>query len=111
MITILLNPETASDDKLIFEAKEKDILLGTIECHIDKDLLTIVKVSGEMFLIDGLCRTALNFAANRNVNKCAFLRQDKAVWDELIRLDFVQNNNKTIDDIDNFFTSHKSCKK
>ena len=35
----------------------------------------------------------------------------KKVWNELLKRGFVQNNDNHISDIDNFFTSHKSCKK
>ena len=35
----------------------------------------------------------------------------KKVWNELLKRGFVQNNDNHISDIDNFFSSHKSCKK
>ncbi len=109
MITILQNPDIT--DRLVFEAKDRGDLLGTLACHIDGDTLYITEITSEQFLIDGLCRTALNFASNRFVNKCVIAPQKSDVWQELLRLDFVQNNNNCINDIDNFFTSHKSCKK
>lgn len=109
MITILQNKEYA--DGILFEAKDSDEILGTLLCEIEEDTVIIKEIKSTVFLIDGLCRAALNFAFNRLINKCRFEPQEKSVLDELLRLQFVQNDNYYIDNIDNFFTSHKNCKK
>ena len=62
-------------------------------------------------LVDGLMRTAMNYAFNHFINKCTVNMQSETVWNELLKRGFVQNNDNHISDIDNFFTSHKSCKK
>lgn len=111
MISILLNSLISDDSRLVFEVKNNDELLGSLECNISEDVLIIEKIASEIFLVDGICRTAMNYASNRGINRCEFKTQENAVWQELLRLDFVQNNNKLIDDIDNFFTSHKNCTK
>lgn len=109
MITILQNTEYK--EGILFEAKDADEVLGTLICEIDTDTLVIKEIKSISFLIDGLCRAALNYAFNRFVNKCRFEKQEESVLKELLRLDFVQIDNYSIDNIDNFFTSHKNCKK
>ncbi len=109
MITILQNTEYK--DGILFEARDGDEILGTLLCETDKDTLVIKEIKSTGFLIDGLCRAALNYAFNRFVNKCRFEKQEESVLKELLRLDFVQIDNYCIDNIDNFFTSHKNCKK
>lgn len=109
MITILQNKEY--NEGILFEAKDGDEVLGTLLCEIDTDTLIVKEIKSISFLIDGLCRTALNYAFNRFVNKCRFEKQDESVLKELLRLDFVQIDNYFIDNIDKFFTSHKNCKK
>ena len=109
MITILQNEEYK--EAILFEAKDGDEILGTLLCEIDSDTLVIKDIESDKFLIDGLCRAALNFAFNRFVNKCRFKKQSEDVMNELIRLGFVQIDNYYIDNIDNFFTLHKNCKK
>lgn len=109
MITILQNTEYK--DGILFEAKDGDEILGILLCEIDTDTLVIKEIKSISFLIDGLCRAALNFAFNRFVNKCRFEKQEESVLKELLRLEFVQIDNYCIDNIDNFFTSHKNCKK
>ena len=44
-------------------------------------------------------------------NLILFLNSIEFQKPELLRLDFVQIDNYSIDNIDNFFTSHKNCKK
>lgn len=109
MITILQNKEW--NNGILFEAKDGDEILGTLLCETDTDTLIIKEINAIKFLIDGLCRAALNYAFNRFVNKCRFEIKNEEVLKELLRLDFVQNDNYSIDNIDNFFTSHKNCKK
>ena len=109
MITILQNDDFR--EGILLEARDGEEVLGTILCEIEADTLVIKEISSDRFLIDGLCRAALNFAFNRFVNKCRFAGQKKEVMDELIRLQFVQIDNNLIDNIDNFFTLHKNCKK
>lgn len=109
MITILQNDDFR--EGILLEAKDGEEILGTILCEIEADTLVIKEISADRFLIDGLCRAALNYAFNRFVNKCRFAEQKKEVMDELIRLQFVQIDNNLIDNIDNFFTLHKNCKK
>ena len=89
MITILKN--NIITDKLVFEAKDVE--------------------TQYIMLVDGLMRTAMNYAFNHFINKCTVNMQSETVWNELLKRGFVQNNDNHISDIDNFFTSHKSCKK
>lgn len=109
MITILQNDDFK--EGILLEAKDGEEILGTILCEIDGDTLVVKEISSDRFLIDGLCRAALNFAFNRFVNKCRFEKQVDDVLNELIKLGFVQIDNYCIDNIDNFFTLHKNCKK
>ena len=109
MITILQNEEYKNG--ILFDAKNGDEILGTLLCEIDENTLIIKKICSDKFLIDGLCRAALNYAFNRFINKCRFEKQEEEVQIELLRLGFVQIDNYCIDNIDNFFTLHKNCKK
>ena len=109
MITILRNKDIS--DKLVFEAKDDNTPVGTVTCTTDGETLFVEKIETQyIMLVDGLMRTAMNYALNRYINKCTVNMQPEAVWSELIKRGFVQNNNNNIADIDNFFTSHKSCK-
>ncbi len=109
MITIL---NTSSDRQSpVFEAKSGEELIGRLVSNFDEDTLIITDIAAESFVIDGLCRAAMNYAYNRLVNKCVFKIEDGEVYGELRRLGFVKNDNNLIDDIDNFFTTHKTCGK
>lgn len=110
MITILKNKDIS--DKLVFEAKDDDTPIGSITCTTDgKTLFVETLETPYIMLVDGLMRTAMNYALNRYINKCTVNMQSEAVWNELLKRGFVQNNDNHISDIDKFFTSHKSCKK
>lgn len=109
MITILLNPD--EEKYLLFEAKDKDEILGTLKAEFESDRLVVNKIDCEKFVLDGLCRTALNYALNRSYLICEFSVEDNDVFNELKKLGFVQNNNNIIKDIDNFFTLNKNCTK
>ena len=109
MITILRDKEIT--DKLVFLAEDDGEPIGSIICTTDGETLFVEKIETQyIMLVDGLMRTAMNYALNRYINKCTVNMQSEAVWSELIKRGFVQNNNNNIADIDNFFTSHKSCK-
>lgn len=109
MITILKDKEIP--DKLVFLAEDDGEPIGSIICTTDGETLFVEKIETQyIMLVDGLMRTAMNYALNRYINKCTVNMQSEAVWSELIKRGFVQNNNNNIADIDNFFTSHKSCK-
>ncbi len=109
MITITNVSDDSGD--LVFSAKSGEEELGRLNACIKEDTLVITDISSEMFLIDGLCRTAMNYAYNRLINACRFDIKDESVLAELVRLGFVKIDDNFISDIDNFFNSHKSCKK
>ena len=110
MITILRNRDIS--DKLVFEAKDNDSPIGSITCATDGETLFVETLETPyIMLVDGLMRTAMNYALNHYINKCTVNMQSEAVWSELLKRGFVQNNDNHISDIDKFFTSQKSCKK
>ena len=110
MITILRNKDIS--DKLVFEAKDDGAPVGAIPCTTDGETLFVETLETPyIMLVDGLMRTAMNYALNHYINKCTVNMQSETVWNELLKRGFVQNNDNHISDIDNFFTSHKSCKK
>ncbi len=106
MVTILIND---TEDKFI--ARDKDEIVASLDFYFDNRVMHITKLEGEEFFFDGLCRSAMNYACNRYINECVYDIEDTAILSKLCELGFVQNNNKTISDIDNFFTLHKSCGK
>ncbi|MCH5324163.1 MAG: hypothetical protein J1E39_03015 [Eubacterium sp.] len=109
MITILNTSD--KPDALLFEAKDGEEVLGTLTGRFEDGLFIISGISSEKFLIDGLCRAAMNYAYNRVINSCRFDIEDGEIKSELIRLGFVKNDDNYIPDIDYFFTSHKTCGK
>lgn len=109
MITILQNADFS--DRLVLEARDNEELLGTLTAFLENDTIIITNIDTEEFLVDGLCRAALNWALNRGISSCLFKMENNSVLDKLMALGFVKNNNYSIPDIDNFFTFHKNCKK
>ncbi len=101
----------AESDDLVFKANDGEEVLGTLNGRFEDGVLVINSVRSERFLIDGLCRAAMNYAFNRSVNRCRFEIDDPEVTKELIGLGFVKIDDNFIPDIDNFFNSHKTCGK
>lgn len=101
MITILKN--NIITDKLVFEAKDGDTPVGSVVCTTDGETLFVEKLETQyIMLVDGLMRTAMNYAFNHYINKCTVNMQSETVWNELLKRGFVQNNDNHISDIDNF---------
>ena len=78
MITILKN--NIITDKLVFEAKDGDTPVGSVVCTTDGETLFVEKLETQyIMLVDGLMRTAMNYAFNHFINKCTVNMQSETV--------------------------------
>lgn len=85
MITILKN--NIITDKLVFEAKDGDTPVGSVVCTTDGETLFVEKLETQyIMLVDGLMRTAMNYAFNHYINKCTVNMQSETVWLSLIHI-------------------------
>lgn len=98
-------------ENLVFTADDDKEPIAVLTAHFDEEYIYITDISGDPFLSDGLVRAAMNYADRHGVTKCSFETLPDSVLERIIALGFVQKDNKVIDNIDNFFTFHKSCKK
>ena len=68
------NKYNVTDDKIVFEAKDGETVLGFAVCEIKNNLFVIEKIDCDDELIfDSIKRTALNYAVNRNIIEADFL--------------------------------------
>ncbi len=66
---------------------------------------------GDLDLCDGIIRSILFKACLRGVNDAVFKIDNIDKISELKKLNFVENDNKTLSFIDDFMNSCKNCKK
>lgn len=107
---IEINCRTDIAEGLIVTASEKGEVIATLRAEYDFPRLVIKELDAEGVLVDGLCRAALNYAVCHGVSVCDFsLTEDKMKAVE--RFGFVKNDNNRIDDIGQFFSTHRNCEK
>ena len=64
----------ASEDKIILECRDGDEVFGYIVCKIEGNVFVISELNcDDALLSDGLKRSALNYALNRNIIEADFL--------------------------------------
>lgn len=110
---IQIKPDSKNAPTLLFTAYDKDEILGQITCTERKEEGTIVVTSltGERFLADGLCRTALDYAARNGMLRCIFQISDEATLSVLEQEGFISKSNHEIQDVEVFLKTHKNCGK
>ncbi len=107
MITILQNK--AVTDRILFEMKENDDVLGSIWGIIDGDTITISQLdSVEEIFYDGLVRAILAFADNRFVKTAVFDIDDERKLYRLKGFRFITEESRVLPDIQAFF-KEDSC--
>ena len=107
MITILQNKDVT--DRILFEMKENDDVLGSVSGIIDGDTITISNVeSVEEIFYDGLVRAILAFADNRFVKTAVFAIDDERKLYRLKGFGFITEESKVLPDIQAFF-KEDSC--
>lgn len=65
--------------------------------------------SSELEIIDGIIRTILFKGMLGGINRCDFQVRDVDKQEKLKRLGFINNDLKSIEDINNFMSSCKHC--
>jgi len=107
MITIL--PNKAVSDRVLFEMKENDDVLGSVSGVIDGDTITISELdSVEEIFYDGLVRAILAYADNRFVKKAVFAIDDDRKLYRLKGFGFITEESNILTDIQAFF-KEDSC--
>ncbi len=106
MITIL--PNTSITDRVVYELKENNDILGKVEGVIENDTLVInVLESVEEFFYDGLVRAILAYADNRFVKSARFDIDDERKLYRLRGFGFISDDSRVMEDINAFFKDDK----
>lgn len=106
MITILPNKDVT--DRILFEMKENEEVLGNVSGVIDGDTITISDLNSvEEFFYDGLVRAILAYADNRFVKKAVFDINDERKLYRLKGFGFVTGESNILPDIQAFFKDDK----
>ncbi|MBE6845412.1 MAG: hypothetical protein E7508_06845 [Ruminococcus sp.] len=66
--------------------------------------------SGEWDIIDGIIRTILFKGMLGGINRCEFQVRDVEKQQKLTKLGFINEESKTIEDINDFMSNCKKCK-
>ena len=107
MITILQNKDVT--DRILFEMKENDDVLGSVSGTIDGDTITISQLNSvEEIFYDGLTRAILAFADNRFVKRAVFDIDDDRKLYRLKGFGFISDERRILPDIQAFF-KEDSC--
>lgn len=107
MITILPNKEVT--DRILYELKENDEVLGSVAGVIDGDRIIISQLdSAEEFFYDGLVRAILAYADNRCVKSAVFDIDDERKLFRLQKFGFITEESNVMEDINGFF-KEDSC--
>ncbi len=106
MITILPNNDIT--DRIVYELKENESILGKVEGIIEDDTIIInVLESDEEFFYDGLVRAILAYADNRFVKSARFDIDDERKLYRLKGFGFITEDSKVMEDINAFFKDDK----
>lgn len=90
---------------------EKTIGYIAYAYETDKTLIFDYDDGGDLFLCDGLIRSVLFKSCLKGIDTAVFELIDNSKIDKLIKLNFVQNDNLSLKNLDDFMNSCKKCKK
>ncbi len=108
MITILQNKAVV--DRIRYELKDGDELLGSVSAKIENGELVIFELeSTEEIFYDGLVRAILAYADNRFIERARFDIGDDKKRRRLRGFGFITEESDVLESIQNFFRSD-SCK-
>lgn len=93
-----------------YAAFEDENKLANLKMTLDFPDVVITELNAEGTLADGLCRAALDYADRHGVSSARFSVPDVKIL-TLRQLGFVDNDKNSIDNIGQFFASHKNCGK
>ncbi len=106
MITILPNKEIT--DRIVYELRDNDEILGSVEGRIEEDALIIFSLeSVEEIFYDGLVRAILAYADNRLIKSTRFDIADERKLYRLKGFGFITDESKILEDIQAFFKEDK----
>lgn len=106
MITILPNKNVT--DRVLFEMKENEEILGNVSGTINGDTITISQLDSiEEIFYDGLVRAILAYADNRFVKTAVFDIDDERKLYRLKGFGFISENSNVLSDINTFFKEDK----
>lgn len=96
----------------ITEAFDKGEIIGFIAYAYDEDKTLIYDYGdgGDLYLCDGLVRSVLFKSCIKGINTAVFKLSDEKLYENLIKLGFVQNDNKTLKNLNEFMDGCKKCK-
>lgn len=108
MITILQNKSVV--DRIRYELKDEDELLGSVSAKIENGELVIFELeSVEEMFYDGLVRAILAYADNRFVERARFDIDDEKKRRRLRGFGFITEESNVLENIQEFFRND-SCK-
>lgn len=106
MITIL--PNKSITDRIVYELKDNDEILGSVSGVIENDALVISRLDCvEEIFYDGLVRAILGYADNRFINKAIFDISDDRKLYRLRGFGFITEESRELSDINAFFKDDK----
>ena len=106
MITILPNKDVT--DRILYELKENEDVLGSVSGVIEGDELIISQLESiEEFFYDGLVRAILAYADNRCVKSARFELSDERKLFRLEKFGFITGESNVLSDINGFFKEDK----
>ncbi|MDE5737039.1 MAG: hypothetical protein K2O52_07710 [Oscillospiraceae bacterium] len=96
----------------ISEAKEEKLVKGYIIYAYEPEQVLIYAVAdnNDWNQCDGLVRSVLFKAELKGLQKAVFLVQDMQMQDRLVKLGFMKNNQKTLENIMEVMENCKKCK-
>lgn len=99
------------DDLRITEAFCGDRVTGFIayRCGNDKTVIYDYDDGGDLQLCDGLVRSVLLKSCLRSIDTAVFSFSDESKYSQLVKLGFVQNDCKTMENLTEFMNSCEKC--
>lgn len=105
--------ESAPDSCIhITEAFDGNTVTGFIAYSYESDKTVIHDYDdgGDLYLCDGLVRSVLFKSCLKGIDTAVFQLNDESKYINLVKLRFVQNDSRTLDNLDDFMNNCKKCK-
>ncbi len=109
MVEILQNKQNT--DKIEFNASDNGKSLGKCAGVLEGDTFVFDELECDDFWVDGLVRAILNLMDLHGIEKARFDFPEGEQLERLKKWGFVNNAEKTIDNIAKFFAENKKCTK